>query len=368
MSPIPRLRWHVANRIRPADLVLSSSMSPESSSTRVCPCCGGTELEFTSFVTPSGFAPDINEKREVDRGEPIAYAGITERAQLEVQEISGEWDRVLYGGRLKLWTGPQMLAMVNKGVKNRGFRICPDCGRSEPEYGPGFTDTKLMKGGLAVQHKNPLEAGVICTGVADGPYYLGHRFPTDVLLLRVAVTSPTRLGTPETPGLLSRAARMALSSLVEAIALAAFRKLQIDEGELSGWWAPVLGGRTDEAQLYLYDLLPGGAGYARAVGLALEDVLDATDELLSACDCPQSCYRCIRHYRNNYIHSSLDRHLALALLRHVRHSTNPTVSLSERTCGISRFTGVSQVAWYSAGERSSNRRRRGSDDRALRRA
>ena len=99
-----------------------------------------------------------------------------------------------------------MLAMVDKkGVKNRGFRICPDCGRSEPEYGPGFTETKLMRGGVAVQHKNPLEVGVICTGVADGPYYLGHRFPTDVLLLRVAVTSPTRLGTPATPGLLAAA-------------------------------------------------------------------------------------------------------------------------------------------------------------------
>ena len=58
---------------------------------------------------------------------------------------------------------------------------------------------------------------------------------------------------------------MALSSLVEALGLAASRVLQIDEGELSGWWTPVMGGRADEAQLYLYDLLPGGAGYARTV-------------------------------------------------------------------------------------------------------
>ena len=92
---------------------------------------------------------------------------------------------------------------------------------------------------------------------------------------------------------------MALSSLVEAIALAASRELQIDEGELSGWWAPVLGGRTDEAQIYLYDLLPGGAGYARAVGQALDAVLEATERLLADCSCAQSCYRCIRHYGNN---------------------------------------------------------------------
>ena len=123
---------------------------------------------------------------------------------------------------------------------------------------------------------------------------------------------------------------MALSSLVEAIALAASRELQIDEGELSGWWAPVLGGHTDEAQIYLYDLLPGGAGYARAVGEALDGVLDATEHLLSECDCAQSCYRCIRHYGNNFIHASLDRHLALALLRHVRHGATPFVSSEEK--------------------------------------
>ncbi len=161
------------------------SLSPESATATICPCCGSNELEHTSFVTPSGFAPDINVKREADRGEPIIYAGITERAQLEVQEISGEWESELYGGRLKVWTGPQMLAMVNKGVKNRGFRICADCGRAEPEFGPGFTGTKLTKAGVPVQHKHPLEIGVICTGIADGPYFLGHRFPTDVLLLRV---------------------------------------------------------------------------------------------------------------------------------------------------------------------------------------
>jgi len=126
---------------------------------------------------------------------------------------------------------------------------------------------------------------------------------------------------------------MSLSSLVEAIALAASRELQIDEGELSGWWAPVPGGHTDEAQLYLYDLLPGGAGYARAVGISLAQVFDATERLLSHCDCAQSCYRCIRHYRNNYIHASLDRHLALALLRHIRQGTTPTISKREWTAG-----------------------------------
>ncbi|GMV44522.1 MAG: hypothetical protein AMXMBFR64_62380 [Myxococcales bacterium] len=115
-------------------------------------------------------------------------------------------------------------------------------------------------------------------------------------------------------------------SLVEAPGLAASRVLQIDEGELSGWWTPVMGGRADEAPLYLYDLLPGGAGYARSVGNDLPEVLDAAEALLGGCDCPSSCYRCIRHYGNNWIHASLDRHLALALLRHLRTGELPSLT------------------------------------------
>ena len=294
-----------------------------------CPCCGEEGLVHTSFITPAGFAPDINERREVDRGQPVVYAGITDRARLEVQDPPGDWTATRYGGRLRLWTGPRRLAMVNKGIGDRGFRVCPDCGRAEPEAGPGFTTSTLLKGGAPVQHRHPIEQGRICTGIAAGPFYLGHRFPTDALLLRLTVCDPLRLGTRSTAGLLSRAARMALTSLVEAISLAASRELQIDEGELSGWWNPVLGGKLDEAQLYLYDLLPGGAGYARTVGATLDPVLEATRRILQGCDCATSCYRCIRHYGNNYIHASLDRHLALALLQHVLDGSTPRLNASQ---------------------------------------
>ncbi len=294
-----------------------------------CPVCGSDQLARMAFVTPAGFAPDLNAKREVDRGQAIVYAGMTERARLEPQDPPDEWLESCEG-RLRRWTGPRRLVVVNKGVNQRGFRICPDCGRAEPEYGPGYTATKLTKAGAPTNHQHPLEKGAVCAGVADGPFYLGHEFPTDALLLRLRVRSPVRLGSNATTGLLTRAARMALTSLVEALALAASRVLQIDEGELSGWWSPVLGGTPDEAQIYLYDLLPGGAGYARSVGDSLGEVLDATEALLAGCDCPSSCYRCIRHYGNNWIHTSLDRHLALALLRHVRTGAVPAITLAEK--------------------------------------
>jgi ATP-dependent helicase YprA (DUF1998 family) len=327
-SPYEPTPAHTIQRQRPYTscsdcswATMDSSMAPAP----LCPVCGSDQLTRTAFITPAGFAPDINAKREVDRGQAISYAGMTDRARLEPQDPPSAWTEGC-GGRLLRWTGPRRLVMVNKGVGQRGFRVCPDCGRSEPEYGPGFTATKLMKKGAATTHQHPLEKGVVCAGVADGPFYLGHEFPTDALLLRLRVSAPVQLGGASTTGLLTRASRMALSSLVEALGLAASRVLQIDEGELSGWWTPVIGGRADEAQLYLYDLLPGGAGYARAVGNDLPEVLDAAEALLGGCDCPSSCYRCIRHYGNNWIHASLDRHLALALLCHLRTGELPSLT------------------------------------------
>lgn len=306
-----------------------ASMNPALVGAVLCPACGSDQLTRMAFITPAGFAPDLNAKREVDRGQAVVYAGMTDRARLEPQDPPDAWTESC-DARLLQWTGPRRLVMVNKGVGQRGFRVCPDCGRSEPEYGPGFTTTKLTKGGTPTSHLHPMEKGLICAGAADGPFYLGHEFPTDALLLRVRVAAPVRLGSATTAGLLTRASRMALSSLVEALGLAASRVLQIDEGELSGWWTPVMGGRPNEAQLYLYDLLPGGAGYARAVGDALPAVLDAAEVLLSGCTCPTSCYRCIRHYGNNWIHASLDRHLALALLRHLRTGEVPALTFEDK--------------------------------------
>jgi ATP-dependent helicase YprA (DUF1998 family) len=331
-SPFEPTPEHTLKRRRPYASCADCSwatMNEAMAQVTLCPVCGSDQLTRMAFITPAGFAPDLNAKREVDRGQAISYAGMTDRARLEPQDPPGDW--LESGeGRLRQWTGPRRLVMVNKGVGQRGFRVCPDCGRSEPEYGPGYTATKLMKGGAPTSHQHPLEKGLVCAGVADGPFYLGHEFPTDALLLRLQVSSPVQLGTNATTGLITRAARMGLTSLVEALALAASRVLQIDEGELSGWWTPVMGGRPDEAQLYLYDLLPGGAGYARAVGDALGDVLDATEALLDSCDCPSSCYRCIRHYGNNWIHASLDRHLALALLRHLRTGDLPGLKYTDK--------------------------------------
>jgi hypothetical protein len=127
---------------------------------------------------------------------------------------------------------------------------------------------------------------------------------------------------------------VALTSLAEAVCLAASRILQIEEGELAGNWCPVVGGGDREVYLFLYDLLPGGAGYTRLVKQNLKEVLAETETLLAGCDCLSSCYRCLRHFGNTYLHPSLDRHLAGALLNHLIKGRCPVLSQGEKHAAL----------------------------------
>lgn len=292
-----------------------------------CPVCGGGQLSTLDFIRPEGFAPDVNKERVIDRGGSIRYAGMSTPAKIEVESVAA-WDEVRFAGRLSLLARPQTLVVVNKGVGDRGFHVCPACGSAEPVFGTGFTTPRLVgKDNRAKVHAHPTEEGGQCTGSVQGPFYLGHRFPTDVLLLRLQLAAPVRCAVD--PRRSGRAGRMALTTFVEALCLAASRTLQIDEGELAGNWNPVPGDVMREADLYLYDLLPGGAGHTHQVKKHLDSILVEARRLLEGCDCAQSCQRCLRHYDNQLVHGSLDRKLGLSLLDYVRDGILPAVSPAE---------------------------------------
>lgn len=304
-------------------------LQPAAAQAGNCPCCRGADLVRQAFLTPEGFAPDINEKRKVDRGEAPERAGRATRAQLEVQEPPNEWDEVRLDGRLSVYAGPRNLVTVNKGIGDRGFLVCPACARSERVLGPGYPKSVLFRGGVPRRHLHPLEQGAFCDARAQGPFFLGHKFPTDVLLMKVETDAPVICAVSDSSAGSGAPARAALTSLVEAMCLAASNVLQIEEGEIAGNWSPVLNGDGRTAHLFLYDLLPGGAGYTRLVKENLQEVLDETFRIVTGCTCESSCYKCIRHYGNGFLHASLDRRLAGALLGHLRTGESPTLCEAE---------------------------------------
>ena len=112
---------------------------------------------------------------------------------------------------------------------------------------------------------------------------------------------------------------------------------------MSGNWSPVLGEKSNDAQIFLYDLLPGGAGYTRLVKERLTEVFDETEKLLAGCDCESSCYNCLRHYANNFFHASLDRKLAHILLRFIKYGEYPELQPEEKGKAMDPFVSLLKI-------------------------
>lgn len=105
--------------------------------------------------------------------------------------------------------------------------------------------------------------------------------------------------------------------------------LQIDPGELHVGVRPV--SRSPDrihGEVFLYDDVPSGAGYARAIRNNLEEIMHKALDIGEYCpnpDCKGACYYCMFDYRNQYFHPILDRNLGASLLRFLLKNELPTV-------------------------------------------
>ncbi|WP_156481315.1 DUF1998 domain-containing protein, partial [Herbaspirillum rubrisubalbicans] len=121
--------------------------------------------------------------------------------------------------------------------------------------------------------------------------------------------------------------KVALRTVSEALVSAATSLLQIEPGELMAEFRPALtpeGIQGNEAQIFIYDTLPGGAGFAQdAASLGIR-LFDAALKLMEGCPekCDGSCYACLRTFRNRLDHGLIDRHVGASLLRYVIHGTS----------------------------------------------
>ena len=153
---------------------------------------------------------------------------------------------------------------------------------------------------------------------------LGTDFISDVLLISLRVEPPLTLR----PGLLG--SDVALRTLSEALTIAATRALDIEPTELQAEYRPALteaGHEGLEAEIYLYDTLAGGAGFARRVKDLDQGLFETAIDLLEGCPgrCERSCYRCLRSFGNRFEHDLLDRHLGASLLRYLVRNQEPTL-------------------------------------------
>ena len=287
---------------------------------RDCDGCGGdgTFGPATTWLRPPGFAHPVSKEEGTSPDDQPARSYAT-RAKLTMPTPSDSAGWTELNESLRMHHARQYLLVTNRGPRDEGYAYCTKCGVIEP--------TTLRTGEVRGAHRKPYpdlrEANCPGGGATTG-LVLGTDFISDVLLVSISVDHPIILR----PGLL--ATDVALRTISEALTKAACRSLELETNELQAEYRPALtapGREGRQAEIFLYDTLPGGAGFAKRVGELGLAVFEEALQILEECpdDCDRSCYRCLRSYKNKFEHDLLDRHLGASLLRFLIHGTDPTI-------------------------------------------
>lgn len=296
---------------------------PDWTQCRECgsPIVGDPRRRPLPAIRPQGFRTDWSKRPTRFRGGSRERAGFTTTAQLRAGETASQGQQHLSG---RLWVHHRSgdLYMVNRGPDDEpGFWICPRCGRT--------LDRPRQK------HRSPEQTRQNCAGVPHQKSVLLHGFQSDVVIV-AANLPPWLAASPRVPS-----GRAAWWSFGTALLRAAATHLQIASTELAvgvrPWPHP--DGQRLLGEVFLYDTLPNGAGYAEEVASEIEDILVRARQLAEACPshCEAACYRCLLEYGNQRYHALLDRHLARDLLEFVLKGIEPDLNLERQKRALKRL-------------------------------
>jgi len=224
-----------------------------------CPACGidGTFLHKGPWMRPVGFAHpvDVPEETSPERVPDVSYAT---RAKLTTKTPGSDREWVAANPRFTGLPDRTKLLVSNVGPKGEGYRYCVICGRIEAMTEPH----SLLTGAHRVPY--PTDPGKeACRGrTTQQNIVLGARFVTDIALFSLRVDAPMNLK----PG--TFATNVALRTVSEALARAATDMLEIEPGEILAEYRPAMSAEATSdlyAEIFLYDTLPGGAGFSSSI-------------------------------------------------------------------------------------------------------
>ena len=288
-----------------------------------CPGCGDPFNKARRWIRPPGFAHPIYLDPDTTPDAPFSQSYAT-RAKLSAPVRDGSVAETVVNDRVSSWAVRDHLLVTNRGPEQMGYHLCVKCGRIE-RSAQAHTD-------LAAPHEKPYpHKERECPGFLWRGVVLGTTFKTDVLLLGFRLDPKAGVVLP--PG--SLGTEVALRTVSEALSLAACDVLQLESGELEAEFRPALAASREEGtevEVYLYDTLPGGAGFSHLAGARIEEVLRHALVRLETCpeDCDASCYRCLRRFTNRFEHDRLDRHVGADLLRYLLDGAQPTLDTARQ--------------------------------------
>jgi ATP-dependent helicase YprA (DUF1998 family) len=273
-----------------------------------CPACLGEATLGPAkwWLRPPGFAHPIDLEPTVTP-EDIPEVSYATRAKLTLESAKIE-DWMTPNDFIRVYPARTYLRVTNSGPAQEGYTYCVACGRIE--------STRDPQSNLSAPHSKPYpdQREPRCTAKAISTVVLGTDFISDVALFSFTLSTGVRLSP------VSSLTEVAMRTLAEAISRAATDALQIEHGEVVAEYRPAVteaGVTGEEAELFLYDTLPGGAGFSRAAAEKPLELLRNARSIMAGCPdplCSSSCYRCLRTFRNRLDHPVLDRHVGTALV------------------------------------------------------
>jgi ATP-dependent helicase YprA (DUF1998 family) len=277
-----------------------------------CRACGAQESFGPAryWLRPPGFAHPVYEE-ELTSPDDMPETAYATRAKLTMPTPADDEKWLAVNERIRVMPDRTHLLVSNTGPKHDGYNYCTKCGRIEASA----EGSAAMMG----QHPKPFpdEKEPNCPGNGTTRHLvLGTDFITDIALFSLRVAAPLKLK----PGFYPT--DVALRTVSEALAKAACHMLEIEAGELMAEYRPALtpAGRSGlEAEIFLYDTLPGGAGFAGQLADKGPELFQRALSLMKTCpeDCDASCYRCLRSFKNKFEHGQLDRHVGAELLEYL---------------------------------------------------
>jgi ATP-dependent helicase YprA (DUF1998 family)/very-short-patch-repair endonuclease len=290
-----------------------------------CPACGlaapasgannctrcGAELEGASCLAwdagafqawPADLEPETEEERQ-----SVAFdVRVHPQRNVSPHRYSlGAWTFELRSQEEIWWInhGPYNPAEQHREAVASGFRLCPICGELRPEQGAvqGRRRRDVQRNVDARADRDPHDDR--CGG-NPVTVAIGHQDRADTLRLMV-------------PGLQSLGFEGVIWawSLAWAVIRGAIRLFDLDEDDIEARvLTRRLDGQEEVLELIWVDSVLGGSGILQEIVEHFPQIARSVLDHLREHDCPSSCYRCLKTYRNQRVHGLLDWRLAVPQL------------------------------------------------------